>query len=84
MFTPAYLPGEELPTMMGLGFKIWNDKDKLGFIASKEGAIPGFNTIIQRYADSNSCIIVLSNNGSLNTEPEIAMKIEQMLSNHLF
>lgn len=82
MFTPAYLPGEAQPTMMGLGFKIWDDKDNLGLIVSKEGAIPGFSTIIQRYVDSKSCIVVLSNNGSLNAEPEIAMDIEQILAKH--
>lgn len=81
MFSPIYLPGEALPTMMGLGFKIWND-EKLGLIVSKEGAIPGFNTIIQRYVDSKSCIVVLANNGSLNAEEKIGMEIEGMLLKH--
>ncbi len=79
----------DLPTeVRGFGFKIWKEDTDLGFIVAKEGKIEGFNTIIQRYVDphslkSHSCIIVLSNNGSLNAEEEIARKIEPMLAKHL-
>lgn len=84
MFTPAYLPGIKDPTMMGLGFKVWNDeKFNLGLIVFKEGYIPGFNTMIQRYVESNSCTIVLSNNGSLKEEvEEISIGIEQILAKY--
>lgn len=69
---------KDVTTQYGYGFSI-SKNNQMGKVIAHNGRIPGFSTLIVRYPETQSCIIILSNNEDVDM-PKVCNPIEDIIT----